>query len=95
MATAIEDLDAEAEKHGGYGKPINSFFGGKSLHEMSHGESFFTLLMKRFIGNGLYLFDTLSNGDYVVVLPSSNFSTGAPVTIKPSYLLSLISLKVL
>lgn len=57
VATAIEDLDAEAEKHGGYGKPINSFFGGKSLHEMSHGESFFTLLMKRFIGNGLYLFD--------------------------------------
>lgn len=57
VATAIEELDAEAEKHGGYGKPITSFFGGKSLHEQSHGESFFTLLTKRFVGNGLYLFD--------------------------------------
>lgn len=57
VATAIEELDAEAEKYGGYGKPISSFFGGKSLHEQSHGESFFTLLTKRFVGNGLYLFD--------------------------------------
>lgn len=57
VATVIEELDAEAEKHGGYGKPISSFFGGKSLHEQSHGESFFTLLTKRFVGNGLYLFD--------------------------------------
>lgn len=57
VATAIEELDEEAEKYGGYGKPIRSFFGGKSLHEQSHGESFFTLLTKRFVGNGLYLFD--------------------------------------
>lgn len=57
VATAIEQLDEEAEKYGGYGKPIASFFGGKSLHEQSHGESFFTLLTKRFVGNGLYLFD--------------------------------------
>ncbi len=28
--------------------------------------------------NGLYLFDSLSNGDYVVVLPSSNFASAAP-----------------
>jgi predicted ATPase len=57
VATAIEQLDEEAEKYGGYGKPIKTFFGGKSLHEQSHGESFFTLLTKRFVGNGLYLFD--------------------------------------
>ena len=57
VATAIEHLDEEAERYGGYGKPIKSFFGGQSLHEQSHGESFFTLLTKRFIGNGLYLFD--------------------------------------
>jgi predicted ATPase len=57
VATAIEQLDEEAEKYGGYGKPIRSFFGERSLHEQSHGESFFTLLTKRFVGNGLYLFD--------------------------------------
>jgi predicted ATPase len=57
VATAIEQLDEAAEESGGYGKPITSFFGGKSLHEQSHGESFFTLLTKRFVGNGLYLFD--------------------------------------
>ncbi|MFX3675600.1 MAG: AAA family ATPase [bacterium] len=57
VATAIEELDREAEECGGYGKPIISFFGGKSLHEQSHGESFFTLLNKRFVGNGLYLLD--------------------------------------
>ncbi len=32
-------------------------YGGKSLHEQSHGESFFALLMNRFFGNGLYLLD--------------------------------------
>jgi predicted ATPase len=32
-------------------------YGGQSLHTLSHGESFFTLLMKRFRGNGLYLLD--------------------------------------
>lgn len=57
VATAIESLDNEAERYGGYGKPITSFFGGKSLHEQSHGESFFTLLNERFHGNGLYLLD--------------------------------------
>lgn len=57
VATNIEELDREAEAHGGYGKPIKDFFGGKSLHEMSHGESFFTLINERFIGNGLYLLD--------------------------------------
>lgn len=28
--------------------------------------------------NGLYLFDSLANGNYVVVLPASNFATGQP-----------------
>ena len=32
-------------------------YGGKSLHEMSHGESFFTLMLHRFGGNGLYILD--------------------------------------
>lgn len=32
-------------------------YGGKSLHEQSHGESFLSLLNFRFHGNGLYLLD--------------------------------------
>jgi predicted ATPase len=33
------------------------WYGGRSLHEMSHGESFFTLLNDRLLGGGLYIFD--------------------------------------
>jgi predicted ATPase len=32
-------------------------YGGKSLHEQSHGEAFLALLMNRFGGQGLYLLD--------------------------------------
>ena len=32
-------------------------YGGKSLHQQSHGESFFSLLKSRFWGNGFYLLD--------------------------------------
>lgn len=32
-------------------------YGGKSLHEQSHGESFLALIRNRFRGNGLYLLD--------------------------------------
>ena len=32
-------------------------YGDKSLHEQSHGESFFSLVLNRFGGNGLYLLD--------------------------------------
>jgi predicted ATPase len=32
-------------------------YGGTSLHEMSHGESFLTLASNRFFGNGLYILD--------------------------------------
>ena len=39
------------------GRPILSYYGGRSLHEQSHGESFLTLLTERFGGRGLYLLD--------------------------------------
>ncbi|QLY80686.1 AAA family ATPase [Clostridium intestinale] len=45
VATEIERLDA-----------IDSY-GGTSLHKMSHGESFITLMTNRFGGNGLYILD--------------------------------------
>ena len=34
-----------------------SAYGGKSLHEQSHGESFMSLVQNRFHGNGLYIMD--------------------------------------
>ncbi len=52
VATTIEQLD-----QGGGGPPLIDSYGGRSLHEQSHGESFFALLMHRFRGQGLYLLD--------------------------------------
>jgi predicted ATPase len=52
VATEIEKLDA-----GPGGPPIIDSYGGKSLHEQSHGESFWSLVMHRFGGNGFYLLD--------------------------------------
>jgi predicted ATPase len=53
VATEIEALDREPA----FGPPIIESYGGKSLHEQSHGESFFALLMNRLRGDGLYIFD--------------------------------------
>jgi len=53
VATEIEHLDAEP---GSGGRIINSY-GGKSLHEQSHGEAFWSLFMNRFSGNGFYVLD--------------------------------------
>jgi len=52
VASEIERLD----KGPGGGKIIGAY-GGKSLHEQSHGESFFALFKNRFRGRGLYLLD--------------------------------------
>ncbi len=52
VATEIERLDSE-----GMGPRVIDSYGGKSLHEQSHGESFLALMMNRFGGNGLYLLD--------------------------------------
>jgi predicted ATPase len=38
-------------------RDVTEFYGGKSLHEQSHGESFFALFMNRLGGDGFYLFD--------------------------------------
>lgn len=52
LATEIENLDKEPG-----GPPIIRAYGGKYLHEQSHGESFFALFNNRLQGDGLYLFD--------------------------------------
>ncbi|MDR2750845.1 MAG: AAA family ATPase [Clostridiales bacterium] len=36
---------------------LSGGYGGKSLHEQSHGESFLSLVQYRFHGNGLYILD--------------------------------------
>lgn len=53
LASHIDDLDEEPSP----GPPIKSYYGGKSLHEQSHGESFFAAFMHRFGGQGLYILD--------------------------------------
>lgn len=53
VATEIEDLDDTFS----FGPPIIDSYGGKSLHEQSHGESFFALLMNRFSKNSLFILD--------------------------------------
>ena len=53
IATNIEELDKEPS----FGPKIIDSYGGKSLHEQSHGESFFSAFMERFQGNGLYILD--------------------------------------
>ena len=47
VATEIENL----------GSSLLGSYGGKSLHEQSHGESFLSLVMHRFGPNGFYILD--------------------------------------
>lgn len=49
MATAIDEIDDD--------HTLISSYGGRSLHRQSHGESFLSLVINRFGGNGLYLLD--------------------------------------
>lgn len=52
VATHIEELD-----EGPGGRSIIDSYGGVSLHEQSHGESFLSLVLNRFRENGLYILD--------------------------------------
>lgn len=45
VATQIDERD------------LHGWYGGKSLHEQSHGESFLTLMTTRFRGDGIYILD--------------------------------------
>nr|WP_232510233.1 AAA family ATPase [Paenibacillus crassostreae] len=53
LATNIDDLDSQDSSD----RPIKESYGGKSLHEQSHGESFFSTFVHRFGGKGLYILD--------------------------------------
>jgi predicted ATPase len=52
LASEIEKLDSEPG-----GPPIIDSYGGRSLHEQSHGQSFLALLTQRFGPDGFYLLD--------------------------------------
>ncbi|WP_042356863.1 AAA family ATPase [Bacillus rubiinfantis] len=52
LATNIEELDREPS-----GRRIIDSYGGTSLHQQSHGESFWATFTNRFGGNGLYILD--------------------------------------
>lgn len=49
-ASYLDEID------GGGGEILDAY-GGKSLHEQSHGESYFSLVLNRFRGGGLYILD--------------------------------------
>jgi predicted ATPase len=52
VATEVDSLSRE-----GNPQAFLDQYGGKSLHEQSHGESFLSLALHRFRGNGLYILD--------------------------------------
>jgi predicted ATPase len=53
VATEIERLDEDPQG----GPRVIDSHGGRSLHEMSHGQSFLALFENRFRGNGFYVLD--------------------------------------
>lgn len=56
VATNIDELDEGAPVNL-HDLPIIARYGGRSLHEQSHGESFLALVRNRLGGQGMYVFD--------------------------------------
>ena len=50
LATSVDDIAK-------FDKWIYNSYGGKSLHQQSHGESFMSIMQNRFVGKGLYVLD--------------------------------------
>lgn len=53
MATNIDEMD----KTFSFSPPVIESYGGVSLHNQSHGESFLSIVQNRLGGKGLYIFD--------------------------------------
>lgn len=53
VATNIDDMDKEAS----FDPLVIDSYGGISLHNQSHGESFLSIVQHRFFGNGIYILD--------------------------------------
>lgn len=57
VVTHIEELDSDEMADMLGAAKIKDSYGGISLHNQSHGESFLALVKNRFGGNGLYILD--------------------------------------
>lgn len=57
VANEIERLDKDDPENWSLGPKVIDGYGGKSLHEQSHGEAFWATFMHRFHGQGLFLLD--------------------------------------
>lgn len=53
VATNIDDMDEEPS----FDPLVIESYGGVSLHNQSHGESFLSIVQNRFFGNGVYVLD--------------------------------------
>lgn len=53
VATNIDEMDESPS----FDPPVIDGYGGVSLHELSHGESFLAVVRNRFFGKGLYILD--------------------------------------
>ncbi|MDD2362028.1 MAG: AAA family ATPase [Oscillospiraceae bacterium] len=53
VASNIDEMD----KQPAFSPPVINSYGGVSLHNQSHGESFLALVQNRFRGNGIYILD--------------------------------------
>ena len=56
-AESFYNVASEVDRLGGEGDPLIFSYGGRSLHEQSHGESFMALVLNRFRGEGIYILD--------------------------------------
>lgn len=56
-AESFYNVASEIDEIGKEDSRMYIAYGGKSLHQCSHGESFMQLMMNRFSGNGLYILD--------------------------------------
>lgn len=57
VASQLDALDADPDNAASRTAPLLDAYGQSSLHEQSHGESFFALFLNRLGGRGLYLLD--------------------------------------
>lgn len=53
VATNIDEMDKEPS----FDPQVIESYGGVSLHNQSHGESFLSIVQNRFFGNGIYILD--------------------------------------
>jgi predicted ATPase len=56
-AESFYNVASEVDRLSEEGPSLADSYGGRSLHEQSHGESFMSLILNRFHGEGIYILD--------------------------------------